>query len=146
MTAPYRTGVIFPDHRVTGHRELADVLRDQIHNQRLLPGSRFPSETDLQAIYSLSRDTVRAAVKLLESEGLVVVRHGQPSRVRDIHPKQPIDLAGVDRIEVRMPSPDERYKLGLHGGVPVFEVYRSSGRVDLLPGNRWHIPGRTGDR
>lgn len=100
----------------------------------------MPSERDLQQTYNLSRDTVRLAVSLLRAEGLVVVRHGHPTRVRDIYPKQAIDMAGVSCVDVRMPTPEERELLGIHEGVPVFAVtYRDGRDAVLLPGDRWRI-------
>lgn len=134
------TGRNVPPVDLSGHRALAAHLRQQILAGHLPPGSRMPSERDLQQTYGLSRVTVRHAVGLLKSEGLVVVRHGQASRVRDIYPKQAIDMAGVSCVDVRMPTPEERDSLGIHEGVPVFAITYRDGRDNvLLPGDRWRI-------
>ncbi|WP_341719820.1 winged helix-turn-helix domain-containing protein [Micromonospora sp. FIMYZ51] len=124
-----------------GHQELAEILRRDIHAGRLAPGAPIPSDRWLEETYGIGRNTVRAAVTLLRAEGLVVRRHGQATRVRQMPVKQPIDLAGVTRIEVRMPSPDDRDRLRVPDlGVPVFEVHRRPGVVELLPGDRWFVP------
>ncbi|GGM28042.1 hypothetical protein GCM10011608_11140 [Micromonospora sonchi] len=124
-----------------GHQELADMLRRDIHTGRLAPGAPIPSDRWLEETYGINRSTVRAAITLLRAEGLVVRRHGQPTRVRQRPVKHPIDMVGVVRIEVRMPSPDERDMLRISDiGVPVFEVHRAPGVVELLPGDRWFVP------
>ena len=40
------------------------------------PGDRLPSETELAARFGVARGSVREALKLLEQDGLVDVRHG----------------------------------------------------------------------
>lgn len=47
------------------------------------PGSRLPSEASISEEYGLSRVTVRTAITLLESQGLVSVRHGSGTFVSD---------------------------------------------------------------
>lgn len=47
------------------------------------PGARLPSETQIATDYGVSRVTVRTAFKLLESQGLVDVRHGSGTFVCD---------------------------------------------------------------
>ena len=49
--------------------QLAKLLKAQILEQRLPPGSRLPTEQELIARSGLSRVTVRAAVGILEDEG-----------------------------------------------------------------------------
>jgi GntR family transcriptional regulator len=63
--------------------QLADVLRAQIHNGQYPPGDRLPSESALIAAHDVSRGTVRDAIGVLRSEGLVVVEHGRGAYVRN---------------------------------------------------------------
>ena len=56
--------------------QLAGLLKAQILEQRLPPGSRLPTEQELIARSGLSRVTVRAAVGILEEEGWLVRRQG----------------------------------------------------------------------
>ncbi|MBN1863293.1 MAG: GntR family transcriptional regulator [Victivallales bacterium] len=58
-------------------RELADRLRDKIDSGDLNPGELIPSEPELQAEYEVSRVTVRSAVSLLVSEGLLRKERGR---------------------------------------------------------------------
>ncbi len=53
--------------------EILRVLQDQ----RLTPGDRLPSERDLAASLRVSRPSVREAVRSLQAEGRLVVKHGQ---------------------------------------------------------------------
>lgn len=54
----------------------AGSLLDYIVKNRLEPGKRLPNEHMLADMLKVGRGTVREAVKLLESQGIVSVRHG----------------------------------------------------------------------
>src|SRR5262249_15015034 len=49
-------------------------LRRRINSGALGPGALLPSEPELARSYGVSRQTARAALQLLEQEGLVIVR------------------------------------------------------------------------
>jgi len=71
-------------HRGTSlGRQVAQHLRSRIMQGEFTPGARMPSETQIAQEYGVSRVTVRTAVKLLESQGLVDVRHGSGTFVCD---------------------------------------------------------------
>lgn len=53
-----------------------DAIRDWILTDRLPSGYKLPTETEMMEMYGLGRTTVREAVRLLESDGLVEVRRG----------------------------------------------------------------------
>lgn len=54
----------------------SEIMR--VLNERdLAPGDRLPSERELAAALEVSRPSVREAVRSLEAEGRLVVRHGQ---------------------------------------------------------------------
>lgn len=53
-----------------------EILR-MLVEQHLSPGDRLPSERELAAVLQVSRPSVREAVRSLEAEGRLVVRHGQ---------------------------------------------------------------------
>ncbi|MEV1288012.1 GntR family transcriptional regulator [Micromonospora sp. NPDC049679] len=131
--------MISDERNVTGYRQLADVLRDEIGSGALPAGSRFPSERDLQQRFGLARDTVRSAVAILRGEGLVVVRHGQPTRVSDHDEKDDLALEPGAQVEARMPTPAERQRLEMPQGWPVLHVVRRDGTGDLYPANRFRL-------
>ncbi len=64
-------------------RDLAEHLRNRIIAGEYPPGTRLPSETAVSEEYGVSRVTARTATKLLESQGLVTVRHGSGTFVAD---------------------------------------------------------------
>jgi GntR family transcriptional regulator, transcriptional repressor for pyruvate dehydrogenase complex len=55
---------------------VAHALREQIVTGRLKPGDHLPHEAELMRQFVVSRATLREAVRLLESEGLIEVRRG----------------------------------------------------------------------
>jgi DNA-binding FadR family transcriptional regulator len=55
---------------------VAHALREQIVTGRLKPGDHLPHEAELMRHFVVSRATLREAVRLLESEGLIEVRRG----------------------------------------------------------------------
>lgn len=59
------------------YRQIADDLRRQIEDGGLPPGSQLRTEIELGEKYNASRNTVRDAIKLLISRGLVETRPGQ---------------------------------------------------------------------
>jgi GntR family transcriptional regulator len=65
----------FGDRRPVTLR-LRDALREMIATAELGPGDRLPSEAALAARFGVARGSVREALKHLEQEGLVDVRHG----------------------------------------------------------------------
>jgi GntR family transcriptional regulator len=59
------------------YRQIADDLRGKIESGELTQGSQLPTEIELMEQYSASRNTVRDAIKLLTTRGLVETRPGQ---------------------------------------------------------------------
>lgn len=59
------------------YREIAERLRQQIETGEFKSGAQMPTEQDLQAAYSASRNTIREAIKQLTTLGLVETRPGQ---------------------------------------------------------------------
>ena len=55
-------------------RQIADQLRREIEDGTRVPGSLLPSEPELAREHEVSRQTARAALQLLEQEGLAIVR------------------------------------------------------------------------
>ncbi len=59
------------------YRQIADDLREQIESGHLEPGQQLLTEIELREHYGASRNTVRDAIKLLTTLGLVETRPGQ---------------------------------------------------------------------
>ena len=77
------------------YRQIAGMLREAIRSNRLAPGERLPSETELIEHFGVARMTVRQAVQELRSEGLVIAQHGRGVFVR---PTPPIRRLASDRF------------------------------------------------
>jgi GntR family transcriptional regulator len=64
------------------YRIVADALRREITDGKYGPGSRLPSENELSARFDASRNTVRAGLNLLVTEGLISSSQGLGYEVR----------------------------------------------------------------
>ena len=124
------------------YRQIADDLRRQIETGELPPGGQLATETKLRELYRASRNTVRDAIKVLTTRGLVETRPGQGTfvvpRIRPFvttltqvlgsdggagngpqvravlgHPQTP--RGGEVRIEISRPGPRVARELQLTG-------------------------------
>lgn len=62
-------------------QRLRDVVRARILAGEWQPGEKIPSESELAERYRVSRVTLRTALKSLESQGLIDIRHGSGAYV-----------------------------------------------------------------
>ncbi|MEV0422571.1 GntR family transcriptional regulator [Streptosporangium canum] len=83
---------------------IAASLRADILEARYTPGAPLPSETSLSARYSVSRPTVRDAVKALVGEGLVSVVRGRGTFVRAVPDRYAILLGAWPRHDIASPD------------------------------------------
>jgi GntR family transcriptional regulator len=144
---------------------VADDLRERIQDGRYSAGTRLPTEEHLAEHYDVSRNTVRDAMKDLENEGLVTIRQGSGTYVRDSRPivhlatsvsggidserfKQgfapSMKLAGYDRIietvNIAMVTAEGlvAQRLGINVTLPVAERQLVQRRCDrLVDGELW---------
>ena len=65
------------------HGIVSNSIRSKIHAKELGPHDRIPSEHQLMEEFSVSRGTVRKAIKTLVDEGLVVQEHGRGTFVSE---------------------------------------------------------------
>lgn len=71
---------------LTKSQEVAADLREQISSGELGGGQTLPSESKMMSAYGYSRETIRAGVRLLIDEGLVVTGQGSGKYVREDYP------------------------------------------------------------
>ena len=70
------------------YAELANKLREQIQTGDFTNGQRLPSENELAAMTGYSRQTVRQAMSVLESEGYTSRVQGSGTYVRSVRPRR----------------------------------------------------------
>lgn len=75
--------LIRPHKGVSLYYKVAEVLREQIQSGRLRPGERLPSEEELCKLFRVSRTTLRAALGILASEGLIRREQGRGTYVTE---------------------------------------------------------------
>jgi len=83
MAAPARS-LFRPPPRRRIPEDVAGQLRDAILGGQLAAGSKLPPERELALRFSVNRTSVRAALKLLEAQGLLVVRQGDGAIVQPL--------------------------------------------------------------
>lgn len=63
--------------------QVAERLKEYILKKKLKSGDKLPTETSLAKEMNVARSTVREAIKRLESQNILTVRHGAGSFVAD---------------------------------------------------------------
>jgi GntR family transcriptional repressor for pyruvate dehydrogenase complex len=67
-----------PVRPVRAYEGIVDQVADRVLRGRLRPGERLPSEREMTTQFGVSRSTVREALRVLENDGLVRSRPGDP--------------------------------------------------------------------
>lgn len=80
-----------PDDPRPASRQIANALRAAIRTRRLEPGDKLPSQPQLAERYGVARETVKAALRILRDERLIVTRQGSGAFVR-AHTERPVGL------------------------------------------------------
>ncbi|MDK8641795.1 GntR family transcriptional regulator [Niallia taxi] len=105
---------------------IKEKIEADMHSGKLKSGDRLPSEIVLAAEFKVSRETVRSAIRLLEENGKVYVKHGVGTFVVNPLPKTPnsleqlmsvtsmIKYAGLEdgekREKIKLDKPTEEWK------------------------------------
>lgn len=76
------------------YRQIADEIRQRILTGVLPAGAPLPTEPEMETEFRASRGTVRLAIALLRTEGLIVTARRRGSHVR---PRWPVRRLGMDR-------------------------------------------------
>jgi len=84
------------------HRALAQEIREQlwslIFEGALQPGSKLPAEKDLLRQFEVSRPALREALHELIGEGILEMRHGQGTFVRELTGASAIQSGAVSLL------------------------------------------------
>lgn len=128
------------DHPTPLYYQLAEEIRCWIESQKYLVGDCIPPEPELEKRFKVSRVTVRNAIDLLVSQGLLVKRPGKGTFVRAAKVTQPLNVItswtetmiarGMKvetadlRIEEKVPPVEVSKALRLPPGEVAVEIYR----------------------
>ena len=96
--------------------EVIDFLLEDIKSGQYSPGSKLPSEDQLAREFSVSRVTLREALRVLEDDGVIVRRHGSGTFVLDKRavPIQTLSsIVSISTIFKRVGLEDRFIKVGL---------------------------------
>lgn len=109
---------------VSRYQQVADQLRQAIIAGEYQPGQSLPSESVLAERYGLNRTTINRAVRLLATEGLVIVEHGRGAFVRPQRPVMHVSASYVTRIgeQPRASWQSEAERLGMRGSQRLVHV------------------------
>jgi GntR family transcriptional regulator, transcriptional repressor for pyruvate dehydrogenase complex len=95
-----------PVQPVRAYQRIVEQIEEALARGDLAPGQRLPSERELVVQFAVSRSTVREALRVLESNGVVRSRPGDPNGA-EILPyshgalrKQLVRLARVDELSL----------------------------------------------
>lgn len=95
-----------PVRTVRAYERIVEQIEEAVESGGLRPGQRLPSERDLMVQFSVSRSTVREALRVLQARGLVRSRPGDPNgaEVMPFSPaalhKSMTTLARVDELSL----------------------------------------------
>src|SRR5699024_5157216 len=67
---------------------IAEDLKDKILDGKFAPGEDLPSILELTELYDVGRSTVREALNALKLLGLIDMRQGEKSKVKEVDPDQ----------------------------------------------------------
>ncbi|HVN63276.1 MAG TPA: GntR family transcriptional regulator [Candidatus Binataceae bacterium] len=104
-----------PPARRRIHEDVGEQLRDAILDGRYPAGSKLPPERELALEFQVNRTSIREAIKVLESSGLIAVRQGDGATV------QPIVEASLDLIA---PMIFHRGRVNRFAAADLYEVAR----------------------
>ncbi|RKQ37037.1 FadR/GntR family transcriptional regulator [Kocuria tytonis] len=76
------------------HREVLQWLENELFDGRLVLGQRLPTDKDLAAIFRVSRNSMREALKILEAQGIVKLFEGHHRSILPILVREPAASAG----------------------------------------------------
>lgn len=83
--------------------QIFDILKERIIDRQWLPGDKIPSETEIAASFGVSRLSARTAIQRLSALGLVEVRVGDGTYIKE----SPLDDLLVEGSELLMSVREE---------------------------------------
>lgn len=81
--------------RMTVTRRAVEQIKAMIADGTLHPGQRLPTERELAAKMGLSRSSMREAIRVLTTLGVLEARHGAGVYVTELHPRRLLEPFSV---------------------------------------------------
>lgn len=95
-------------HVARASGDIVQQIKGSIFSGRLVPGDRLPSEKDLTEQFGVSRTTVRDALRVLESQGLIEIKVGAGGGAFVLEPSsEPVSQALTDMLRLQGVPIDE---------------------------------------
>lgn len=110
--------------------QIVRIIRDLIISGELPVGTQIPSGAQMKRQWGVNRLTGAMAVEELRKTGLVVTKPGVGTFVAATPSRQTITVHPGDQVIARMPTEEERERLGTGYLTPVLVVTRTDGRVE----------------
>ena len=101
-------------HRVMLHSKASEAIEEYIEDNHLKAGDRLPSERSLAEQLKIGRNSVREALRSLETNGIIEVRNGLGAFVRDKNNDSAINIRLSKTRNNLMELLDTRYALEYH--------------------------------
>lgn len=114
------------------YKEIARTIRTKIREGAYAEGQSLPSQQAMADEYGVSITSIRRALALLQSEGLIELLRGQRTRVCRRPTPQIVLLPYGASVIARMPTPDEKVDLHLPNTATPVLVVSVDGRPDAL--------------
>lgn len=123
-----------PVHRRSVPEDVFEQIVAEVLSGEMEPGASLPSERRLAEVLGVSRPAVREALKRLSAAGLVEVRQGDATTVRDFRRHASLDL--LPRLLIRSGELDlsvvrSILETRLHNGPKVAELAAQRGGTSL---------------
>jgi DNA-binding FadR family transcriptional regulator len=123
-----------PVNRRSVPEDVFDQIVAEVLSGDMRPGDALPSERRLAGVLGVSRPAVREAIKRLTEAGLVEVRQGESTTVRDFRRHAGLDL--LPRLLIRAGEVDVTVvrsilETRLHNGPKIAELAARRRRPDL---------------
>lgn len=126
-----------PAGDVRRYAAVAQALRDQILGGDLAIGARLPAERELSEHFAVSRQTVRAALRLLREERLVASRQGAGTVVTTPRSSEAFRLA-ANSIDDLVAYAAHMFTEIRSTGMERIEG-RAAARLGVAPGHEWFV-------
>jgi DNA-binding transcriptional regulator YhcF (GntR family) len=110
--------------------QIVRIIRDMIISGELPVGTQVPSGAQMKREWGVNRLTGAMAVEELRKAGLVVTKPGVGTFVAVSPERQTVCLRPGDSVSARMPSEEERERLGTGYLTPVLVITRADGRTE----------------